>query len=283
MSYEGIHPSFAELLLEIPNGASIAAPTDGWEVRLYSTLFDATGTATQLTTGGSAGYLPSAIPASSLGWNNATARVIDNASPILFPINSSVATPWETAIACAIGKKATSTSMLPSVCFFGKLDTGWSVPPGDRLRFPMNRFKVRMFAPNTNISEEFASKIISILQGAALNPPNSFYLGLGSQKPDVIGTIGEITALPRIPIPCTAGKWVAGATPRRRQNATVLEFPEAPSDLPKIKSFGLFSEPRSAGVSEYSLPWWFGESSAEKMIYTEDVVIILAGGISVGL
>jgi hypothetical protein len=283
MSYEGIHPAFAELLLEIPNGSSVSAPTDGWEVKLYSTLFDATGTATELVDGTSKGYLPAPIPASPLGFNNAANRVVDNAVPILFPINSSVANPWLTAIASSIGKKVGSTSPLPAVCFFGKLDTGWSVPPGDRLRYPINRFKLRMMADETHISADFANKILGILQGAALNPPNSFYLGLGSQKPDSQGNIGEITALPRIPIPCTTGKWVAGSVPRRRQNASVLEFPEAPSDLPKIKSFGLYSEPRAAAATEASKPWWFGESSAEKVIYQEDIVIILSGGIQIGL
>ena len=242
MSYEGIHPQLAELLLEIPNGSSVQAPTDGWSVKLYSQLFNDSGVSVELSAA-SAGYAAGIIPSSPLGFNNPGGRVIDNATPILFPINSSVDTPWETAIASAIGKKTGSASPLPEVCFFGKLDTGWSVAPGNRLRYPLNKFKVRMQSAQTAISEEFANGILKILQGAALNPPNSFYVGLGSQIPDVMGEIGEITALPRIPIPCVAGAWVSGGMVRKRQNASVIEFPECPANLPHVRSFGLFANP----------------------------------------
>ena len=282
MSYEGIHPQFAELLLEIPNGKSVQAPTDGWNVRLYSQLFNDAGVSVELSST-SAGYAPGEILSSPLGFNNPGGRVIDNAAPILFPINSSVDTPWETAIAAAIGKKTGSASVLPEVCFFGKLDTGWSVAPGNRLRYPLNRFKVRMFAAETAISEEFANSILRILQGAALNPPNSFYLGLGSEVPNNTGEISEITALPRIPIPCADGAWVSGGAVRERQNANVLEFPEAPANLPKVKSFGLYAEPRVAGATEVSKPWWFGKSAADKVYYEEDVIVVLSGGIVIGL
>ncbi|NJN11670.1 MAG: hypothetical protein HC836_49285 [Richelia sp. RM2_1_2] len=282
MSYEGIHPAFAELLLELPNGSSVQAPTDGWSVKLYSQLFNESGVSVQLSAA-SAGYAAAQIASSPLGFNNPAGRVVDNATPILFPINSSVDTPWETAIATAIGKKAGSTSTLPEICFFGKLDTGWSVAPGNRLRYPLNRFKVRMHSTTTAISEEFANNILKILQGAALNPPNSFYVGLGSQIPDSTGDIGEITGLPRIQVPCVAGAWVSGGMVRKRQNANVLEFPEAPANLPKVKSFGLYAEPRAAGATEISKPWWFGKSAAEKIYYEQDMVIILSGGMVVGL
>lgn len=139
MSYEGIHPQLAELLLEIPNGSSLQAPTDGWNVRLYSQLFNDLGVSVELSAG-SDGYAAAEIPSSPLGFNNPVGRAIANAAPILFPINSSADTPWETAIAAAIGKKTGSTSALPEVCFFGKLDTGWSVAPGNRLRYPLNKF-----------------------------------------------------------------------------------------------------------------------------------------------
>lgn len=283
MSYEGIHPDFAEILLEIPNGASVQAPTEGWAVGLYSTLFNASGVATELVTATSAGYAKATIAASPLGFNNPSGRAIDNAAPILFPINSSVSNPWLTAVAAAIGKPTGSTSPLPSVCFFGKLDTGWSVAPGDRLRYPINRFKVRMNANETHISEDFAHNILKILQGAALNPPNSFYIGFGANEPDNQGNINEINSLPRIAIPAVAGKWVSGGTPRRRQNANVIEFSEAPSNLPKIKSFGLFTEPRAANASATDKPWWFGKPTAEKMYYQEDIIIILSGGLVIGL
>lgn len=285
MSYEGLHPSFAQAILQIANGQAISPPSDGWAVRLYDGLFTELGVATELVTGTSAGYLPAEVGASPTYWSDPAGRVSSNASPILFPINSSLTVPWKNAVSVAIGKKTGSVSTLPEVCYFGKLDTSWANPPGDRLRYPIGRLLVRMFASNTCISEAFSHKILGLLKGAGITPPNTLYVGLGKDTPDPLtGSFGEIKELARVPITATAGKWVAGATVRDLQNAEILEFMEAPEGLPKIKSFGVFDEPRAAGVNPtLSGQYWHGSTTSDKVIYFEDIVVVLASGITLSL
>lgn len=285
MSYEGLHPTFAQAILQIANGQAIAPPGDGWDVRLYENLFTSAGVATQLVDGTSAGYLPADIGASPSYWSDPSGRACSNASPVLFPINSSLTVPWKSAVSVSIGKKTGSASTLPEVCYFGKLDTSWANPPGDRLRYPIGRLLVRMFASNTCISEYFAHKILGLLKGAGITPPNTLYVGLGKDTPDpVTGNFGEIAELARVPIPATAGKWVAGATVRDLQNAEILEFMEAPEGLPKIKSFGVFDEPRSAGAAPtLAGQYWHGTTTSDKVVYFEDIVVILASGITLSL
>lgn len=284
MSYEGLHPSFAQLLLQIANGQAVAPPSDGWAVRLYKDLFTDAGVATQLVAGSSAGYLPAEVGASSTAWSTPSGRLCSNASPILFPLNSSLDTPWETATSVAIGKKTASASPLPEVCYFGKLDSSYSNPPGDRLRYPIGNLKIRMQHEQTAISDLFAHKILGVLSGAGITPPNSFYVGLGANDPNyTTGDIGEIPELARVPITAASGKWVAGGTVRELQNSEILEFIEAPKDL-TIKSFALFDEPRAAGVSpSLSGQWWFGKTTSSKMIYEQDIVVILSAGITLSL
>lgn len=285
MSYEGLHPSFAQAILQIANGQAIAPPGDGWAVRLYENLFSSVGVATELVTGTSAGYLPAEVGASPSYWSDPSGRQCSNASPVLFPINSSLTVPWKSAVSVAIGKKTGSVSTLPEVCYFGKLDTSWANPPGDRLRYPIGRLLVKMFASNTCISEAFAHKILGLLKGAGITPPNTLYVGLGKDTPDPLtGSFGEVAELARVPIAATAGKWVAGATVRDLQNAENLEFMEAPEGLPKIKSFGVFDEPRSAGVAPtLSGQYWHGLTTSDKVLYFEDIVTILASGITLSL
>jgi len=284
MSYEGISPAFAQALLGKLNGESISAPVEGWELGLYSTLFDAAGVAIELASGSSPGYAPALLAASPLAVAAPAGRLTKNATPIMWPINSSTNTPWQTAIAVAIGKKTGSSSTLPKVCAFGKLDTGWSNDPGNRLYYPVNRFQIRMFADDTRISQEEAEENLQLFQGAAINPPNHYFLGLGADVPDRLGNIAEITDLARVQIPCVGGTWVAGSTVRRRTNASIYEFVAAPANLPRIKSFGLFTDPRAAGGNAGTTkPRWFGEVTAEKVIYFEDIIVILSGGMELGL
>lgn len=285
MSYEGLHPSFAQAILGIANGQAVSPPGDGWSVRLYENLFTSLGVATELVTGTSAGYLPADVAASPVAWSDPASRVCSNASPILFPINSSLTTPWKSAISVAIGKKTGSPSTLPEVCYFGKLDTSWANPPGDRLRYPIGRLLVKMFSSNTCISEAFAHKILGLLKGAGITPPNTLYIGLGKDIPNVnTGDFGEIKELARVPITAAAGKWVAGASVRELQNAEILEFMEAPEGLPKIKSFGVFDEPRAAGVNPtLSGQYWYGLTTSEKVTFHEDILVVLASGITLSL
>ena len=285
MSYEGLHPSFAQAILQVANGQAISPPSDGWSVRLYEDLFTSAGVATELATGTSPGYAAAEVAASTSAWADPVSRICANASPILFPVNSSLSASWKSAVSVSVGKKTGSTSTLPTVCYFGKLDTSWANPPGDRLRYPIGRLLVKMFAAETCISQAFAHKILGLLKGAGITPPNTLYLGLGKDLPDrATGSIGEIAELARVPIPATAGKWVAGATVRDLENAEILEFMEAPEGLPKIKSFSLFDEPRAAGVAPtLSGQYWFGETTSDKVVYLEDILVVLAGGITLSL
>ena len=285
MSYEGLHPSFAQTLLQIANGQAIAPPSDGWSVRLYENLFTDAGVATELATGTSAGYLPADVAASPTAWGEPAGRVCSNASPVLFPINSSPSVPWKSAVSVAVGKKTGSSSPLPDVCYFGKLDTSWANPPGDRLRYPIGRLLIRMFNPKTCISASFANKILGLLRGAGITPPNTLYIGLGKDEPDPnTGVFGEIAELARVPVTAVAGKWVSGETERDLQNAEILEFMEAPSNLPKIKSFGVFDEPRTAGASpSLSGQYWHGLTTSDKVVFIEDILVVLASGITLSL
>lgn len=280
--HEDFSNEFATLLLQILNGQVISPEPLGWIIKLYTTIFN-NGSAQELNTSLAPGYAPVILSGpNNLGFKFASDLAIKNDTPIVFPANTGNSN-WPTVVAVSLGKNPQGNSDLPEIIVYGKLDNGCSISPGDRLRFPENRFVISFVRDSNNfISSVLAHHILNFFAGIPIQAPNNFYLGVGSKIPTSDGKIEEIIDLPRLSIPCTQNSWIPAGT-RTMTNNIVLEFPPAPRNLPKITSFGLFDSPRAAGQNSNDIPWFFGVVQTPKQLSFEDILFVPTSGLTISL
>lgn len=225
-------------------GLGSAAP-DSLLVELTSTIPDAAGVATALTSGTAPGYAALPIDCVPGEWEFLGSRILANKNLKLYPAATSASWPsiqgWQI--------KDTSNNIL----VFGHIGSGRIIDPTQRFKLMPQALQIRIPSVQQYVSDAFCQLVLGVFQGTNIPALSSFQVDFGTLDPTTTGVIGKLTGGGYTPLVVAANTTEMEA-PVLRTVANKIEFDHTrmwttDQDIESIKS---------AELSVAGTPWLRG-------------------------
>lgn len=262
MSNEGKSTALAHELLGLLLNRPVQPPAGGYFLGLGSTI-PANGTFTELTGNN---YARVGVPPSV--WGEPSNRQISNVADITFPIAQTA--PWLSAL--SQGLYRANTGGAPDL--YGILESGVINSLNGGLFFDAGDLSYLESKEIQNKSAIEAHKVLSLLRGDAILPPEQLWIGLGTARTIANDNINEIAALPRVRYYVGTAFWEEPAQ-RRTRNLQEIVFAKAPQNLPDSWSFGIFYQQTGGTPARY------GTVDSAMVVRAKDKLRILVNGLVV--
>lgn len=225
-------------------GLGAAAP-DNLFIELTSTIPDAAGVATALTSGVAPGYAPLSIDCVPAEWEFLGPRTLANKNLKLFP--AAVTSSWPSIQGWQI-RDASS-----NILVFGHIGSGRIIDPTQRFKLMPQALKIRIPNVQQYVSDAFCQLILGVFQGTNIPALGSFQIDFGTQDPTTTGVIGKLSGGGYAPL-VVAANTTEMEVPSLRTIANKIEFDHtrlwtAEQDIESIKS---------AELSVAGTPWLRG-------------------------
>lgn len=211
-------------------GLGATAP-DSVTLELTSTIPDATGVATALTSGTAPGYAALTIDCVPAEWEFLGNRVLANKNLKLFP--AATTGSWPSIQGWQIKEGS-------NILVFGHIGSGRIIDPTQRFKLMPQALKIRIPDTQQYVSDAFCQLVLGILQGTNVAALGSFQIDFGTLDPTTTGVIGKLTGSGYTPLTVTANTTEMSA-PSLRTIANGVEFDHTrmwttAADIESIKS-----------------------------------------------
>ncbi len=262
---EGKSQLFAHNILKLLRNVPLSPPAGGYFLGLGSTIPTSTGVFTELS-----GNNYARIPAPPSVWGVPAQRRISNVSELEYAIVQTAA--WPTTLAVALYEALTGGS----AAMFGQLELGRTPGINDSVYFDAGDISFLESQEIERKSTLLAHLVLGLLRGDAILPPEQLWIGVGTARTITNESIQELTVPGYKRARYYPGEdfWLDPAN-RATHNLQQIIFDKAPSNLPDIWSFGIFTT--ETGGS----PWWFGNVDQALVLKQKDKLRILPQGIVV--
>lgn len=237
-------------------GLGATAP-DSLLLELTSTIPDAAGVATALTSGVAPGYAPLVIDAVPAEWEFLGNRTLANKNLKHFP--AATTGSWPSIQGWQLKDNANN------ILAFGHIGSGRIIDPTQRFKLMPQAIKIRIPDVQKNASDEFCKKMLGVFQGTNIPALSNFQVDFGTLDPTTTGDIGVLVGAGYAPLIVNASTAEMNA-PSGRIMTNAMEFDHtrlwtAEADVENI---------RSIEVSVAGTPWLRGKLTAPITLKASD-------------